>query len=275
MADKVGGRRRPTGKLSIPTAGQGDVSTKHNEPSAEEKKRAQQAAEEAQLRSYMAAFLPMQTKIEKIAAELKAAKDEMADTMTIAAQSLRGTTKAEIKQLIKESRMPRKDLQEVADRMARYRRALALPTEMSPDMIEKLNATPVEVRDELYWEAEGYARGIRGEGGGAPDGMEARFGPHFSTGWDNAQARRAADLTAIAALKPKMAAPPPAAPVDDGPAHPSDVTKESVEKAKAALANIGKKASPPADDFEAPEDELAKQTTRAVVKAQSETSEAL
>lgn len=129
--------------------------------------------------------------------------------------------------------------------------------------------TPQEARDELAWEAEGFLFGRAARSREAPEGCPARFVPAFLKGFDLGQAENGRLFIQANEIKKRLAEPAAdQKPVDlNGDAEPEQGTPEavaaerkSVRKARASLEKLSGKTE--ADDFEASEDELAKQRPR-------------
>lgn len=211
---------------------------------------AQKEARQAQFLSYFAAAMKQSGVCDAIAAQLKAAKDDLSQILDLA--SAAGHLKTEIRDLMADAKAPRKDLQAKQNRMNEYRRWLGQPVEQTQTDIEAWTKTPVEVRDQDYWNRIGYNDGLYGRDAEPPEDMEPRFGPHYLAGWNEGQARL---IWAQHIKNMPKAEPAPKVEEDAGPTHPSEVTRDEIDEARAALDKLGEQAAE--DDFEAWEEELA------------------
>lgn len=103
------------------------------------------------------------------------------------------------------------------------------------------DTTPIEVRDEAYWKAEGYLAYQRGDVCKPPQPCPARFVTVWTAGWNDGQS---ATIWAMG----------------------------KVSEAPAPVGHLADPAEQIGDDFEAPAAELEGQTTRKVVTAKRATA---
>lgn len=143
-------------------------------------------AEEAQFLSFLARIRP------KLAekAIIKTQLDEKAAEIT------------EIFRLAKAAGFERKELQGILDdlgakkanhpekeaRRVRFRRWVGLPVGESDELKA---STPDEVKDAMWWEAEGYRAGIRADEPKPPEGCSPRMDQAWMKGYHNGQTRNA------------------------------------------------------------------------------------
>lgn len=111
--------------------------------------------------------------------------------------------------------------------------------------------TPEEAKDELFWEAEGFLIGRRGDARKAPDGCPPRFVQAVMRGWDQGQAATQLLVAeAMTAMKRRSTPDAAAAPKDlnaeaqapePGTPAAKKAEKAAIAKAKADLDKLGSK----------------------------------
>jgi hypothetical protein len=111
--------------------------------------------------------------------------------------------------------------------------------------------TPQEAKDELFWEADGYLRGRRGDERKQPEECPPRFIQHSLKGWDRGQSEtQLLYIEAQAAMQrrnnPDAAAAPKdlnaeAAAPEPGTPAARKAEKAAIAKAKAGLDKLGAK----------------------------------
>lgn len=142
--------------------------------------------------------------------------------------------------------------------------------------------TPVEAKDEMAWEAEGYIRGLRGALDEIQDGDPPRFHQAVMRGYE--QGQRATQERVQRAMEAKKAAETPNAgeqaralndiPEPGTPEHEAaleasaKLARESLDKIGDGQGGAGAEgdADAAAEPFEAPAGEIEQQSTRKAVK---------
>lgn len=94
-----------------------------------------------------------------------------------------GFARKELQSLLDDTRALRRDLTAEEERRAKLRAWVGLPAGTQLDLFN----SPLEVQDEQYAQGQGYAAGLRGEPGIAPENIEARFVQAFMRGWGKGQ----------------------------------------------------------------------------------------
>jgi hypothetical protein len=92
-----------------------------------------------------------------------------------------GFTADELKQRREEMAATAGENARKASRETKHRKWLGI-TNPEQQKMHLEEGTPIEARDELDWQSEGYKRGLRGRGPDLPDGMDARFTQPFLKG---------------------------------------------------------------------------------------------
>lgn len=138
------------------------------------------------------------------------------------------------------------------------------------------DTTPQEAKDEIAWEAEGFAAGRRGDERKAPEGCPPRFVQASLRGWDQGQSTTQLLFVEAQTLMKKRAEPDATGDAKDlnagAPAEPEAGSPEakaaerkSVGLAKESLAKMGGAKKPGDEGFEASPEELAGQKGRQAV----------
>lgn len=145
--------------------------------------------EEAQLLSVLSQMRPALARVEEAKAVVKERVAEVDSILDKAAAQ--GFKKGEIRDLLKDTAVKgsRKDLREVEERRARFRRYLGLPVGETDDGL--LDAIPEAAKDELDWEGAGYTAGVRADEPKPPSNCPDRFHQAWMKGYHNGQARNA------------------------------------------------------------------------------------
>lgn len=265
MAARLGGRRPASApkKNTAPSPPMGD-----NSNAAEE-------AERIQLISFVNKLSGIDGEIIDLKAPLDAARARRKAIVNLAGAA--GFTAEELKARMGEMGKDSREMAGIEVRTARHRRWLAIIT---PEQVEMHTGgnTPQEVRDEDYWRTEGFKLGLRGLPPVPPDTMEARFLQPFMQGHEAgmktamiAVAETAPKLTGGAATVAKIAEADFRA---DNPEVDVDAAARKLKNDPKFMAR-GAGEEPPEltivgaaeaeAPFEASEEEIAGQTTRAAV----------
>lgn len=209
-------------------------------------KKAAEAAEEAQLLSYLAVLRKQAKVVEDAKIVLDAAKEEMNATFGTAKNA--GFQRKELAELLADTKVKgqRKNIEEAERRRNRFRRYCGLPVGDSETQQDLESRLPETKKDEFDWEADGYRAGVAGdEPTPTKDCVKAGYDQAWLKGYHNGQARNAWALSEAKGLTP-MPSVPPAAPAPTG-----EVIDLAAEKDVLRP-----------DDFEASEEELAAQAGR-------------
>lgn len=289
MAPRLGGRRPASPKKNgAPSPAAGDNSNAADE------------AERIQLISFVNKLSRIDEEIVDLKAPLDSARARRKSIINLAGAA--GFTAGELKERMGEMGKGSREMAEVEVRTSRHRRWLGIIT---PEQVEMHTGgnTPQEVRDEDYWRTEGFKLGLRGLAPTVPDTMEARFLQPFLQGHEagtkvamTAIAETAPKLTGGAATVAAMAdrdfradnpevdvdeaarklkndpkfmargagEEPPKSAFDDDRTDAADerlFVEETAEPPKLTIVG----AAEPEVPFEASEEEIAGQTTRAEV----------
>ncbi len=215
-------------------------------------KKAAEAAEEAQLLSYLAVLRKQAKTVEDAKTVLDAAKEEMNATFGTAKNA--GFQRKELTELLADTKVKgqRKNIEEAERRRNRFRRYCGLPVGDSETQQDLESRLPETKKDEFDWEADGYRAGVAGdEPTPTKDCVKAGFDQAWLKGYHNGQARNAWALSASKGLAPMPSVPPAASTAPAAPATTGEVIDLAAEKDVLRP-----------DDFEASEDELAAQVGR-------------
>ncbi len=174
--------------------------------------------------------------VEKAREPLKAAQEDFTALVNAAKADLgKGYTRKYLTRLIEDVQAGVRDQVAEETRRARDREALALPVfGVQADLFDNGKA-PVETRDALAWEAEGYLRGRNGVLQEVPDNCPERFQQAVMRGYEAGQAQTQADLVAAAELIAEREQPSTAPAVDLNAAEEVDegeVIDEKVRRLK-------------------------------------------
>ncbi len=146
---------------------------------------------------------------------LKAAQEDFTAQVNAAKADLgKGYTRKYLLRLLEDGQSGVRDQVTDENRRARDRAALGLPVfGVQADLFDN-GASPIETRDELQYEAEGYLRGRNGALQEVPDGTPPRFHQAVMRGYAAGQAATQADLLAAAELIAKREQPSTDEPVN-------------------------------------------------------------
>ena len=103
-----------------------------------------------------------------------------------------GFTRKELQALLDDTKSLRRDLTAEEERRAKLRAWVGLPAGTQLDLFN----SPLETQDEQHAQGQGYAAGLRGEPGVAPEHIHARFVQAFMRGWGVGQEELAWALSA-------------------------------------------------------------------------------
>lgn len=162
-------RKKANGAASGDPPGEG-----HNELTAEQEERALLLHHFDKLRQQ-----------EAKAAEKKVLYDAEREVLTdmFRVAKADGFTRKELQALLDDTQAIRRDLTAEEERRAKLRAWVGLPAGTQLDLFN----SPLEVQDEQYAQGQGYAVGLRGEPGVAPDNLQPRFIQAFLRGWGKGQ----------------------------------------------------------------------------------------
>ncbi len=172
--------------------------------------------------------------VDKAREPLKAAQEDLTANVNAAKADLgKGYTRKYLMRLIEDVEAGVRDQVAEENRRARDREALALPVfGVQADLFDN-GASPVETRDEMQWEAEGYLRGRNGALQEVPDNCPARFEQAVMRGYERGQAATQEDLLAAASLIAKREEPTGEAPVNlNEEEHEEEQMDEKVRRLK-------------------------------------------
>ncbi len=141
---------------------------------------------EALLISHFSKLRAQQLKVDAKKIELDAERSAMTDLFRLA--KVDGLTRKELTTLLDDSKSSQRDLQREEERRAQLRSWIGLPAGTQTDLFARL---PEEVKDEQYYEGQGYAAGLRGDSGVAPEEISPRFIQAWLRGWSGGQEKLA------------------------------------------------------------------------------------
>lgn len=187
-------------------------------------------AEEAQLLSFVGRLKAKEVKVNEAKAALKVETDEYTEIVRLA--GIAGFKKYELKDLMDDLRVTkRKDLTETEARRARFRNYLGLPVGNTEEQLDML---PETAKDEIFWEADGYACGVRGTDPVPPSDCGVH-GQAWMKGYHNGQARNAWAMDTAAKGHIPEPTPEPEKGLDDQ----RMAERREAREAKEALENLG------------------------------------
>lgn len=228
------------------------------------------------LTHHMAKLRRKGAEIDDLRAPLKEAQEDFTALVNEAKADLgKGYTRKYLMVLLEDTTTRLRNLIQEEQRRARDREALGLPVfGVQADLFDSEASAklPDEVRDERFWEAQGFLLGRAGKLNEIPDGCPPRFHQTVMRAAAKGQELTQADVLAAMELKRRQSEPDAAAAAVDLNPEPEPGTREAkaaerkaIAKAKAGLDALG--GGEPAG-FEATPGELAAQKTRqAVVNA--------
>lgn len=202
-------------------------------------KRAAEERESAQALSFVGKIRKEQTTLAEIMLKVDAQRTVINDVFTEAKGQ--GFSRVLLTEIIKDLNVKgkRKDLTEAEQKRRRVRSYFDLPTgedDALPDM-------PLEERDRVDWQGDGYRAGLRGDDAKPPSECPQRFTQDWMVSWHEGQAKMfaASKLAKSAAAAPKPAAP---APKPDPAPEPSIAEQRLAESRETAavkdrLGSIG------------------------------------
>jgi hypothetical protein len=230
MAPRLNTRNKPS-QRAVPT---GDAATtalggdgRALKPS--DNRKAVLEAEEAQLLSFVGRLKAKKVKVDEAKAALKVETDEYTEIVRLA--GIAGFKKYELKGLMEDLGVKRKDLTETEARRTRFRSFLGLPVGNSDQQLAL--ATETE-KGELEWEADGYKCGIIGTDP-VPPTEAGVHGNAWLKGYHNGQARNAWAMDAAA----KGHIPEPTDAPEKGLDDQRMTERREARKAKEALEKLG------------------------------------
>lgn len=200
---------------------------------------------------HMARLRAKKQEVDKLREPLKAAQEELTALYNEAKADLgKGYTRKYLTLLLEDSSTRLRDLLQEEERRAQDRAALGLPVfgvqgELFGEDVAKL---PDETRDEIHWEAEGYARGRNGLLDEIPDGCPTRFHQAVLRGYERGQKATQDDILAAQELIARRGQPnPDAAPADlnngeapePGTPEAEAAERKAVRRARESLENLG------------------------------------
>jgi hypothetical protein len=169
-----GGEGKPA--ASIPAAGR-TVTAKDNQ-SPEDKQRAKDAAEAAQLISFLSKLGEEGREVAAAKAVLDEKRAAMTETFRLAKAA--GFERQELGDLLKDMGTRAKDLVAKELRRRRLRSFAGLPVG-EEQLALVLSDSPTEAKDEVFWRSEGYQAGMRGDD--AVPNHEHKMPPRFNQIW--------------------------------------------------------------------------------------------
>lgn len=197
----VGGADAPSTAAAAATGKGGDgrtLSPKDNQ-SAEDKQRAKDAAEQAQLLSYLSKLGEEGRAVAAAKAVLDEKRAAMTETFRLAKAA--GFDRGELNDLLKDIGTRSKDLVAKEIRRRKLRQMANLPT--GEEQLGLFGGdSPSEVKDAAFWGAEGYQAYLRGEEASPPrDRMPARFDQDWLKGWNAGQTAVAMSMQMVKDLE--------------------------------------------------------------------------
>lgn len=191
--------------------------------------------------------------IEDLRVPLKDAQEEFTAMVNEAKADLgKGYTRKYLMTLLEDTTTRLRNLIQEEERRARDREALGLPVfGVQADLFDNAATAqmPVEARDEMMWEAEGYLRGRNGALQEIPEGAPPRFHPTILKGYERGQKATQEEIVAAAELKKTLAEPAAdQTPVELNTPEPSldeelAAERKAIRRAKDSLAAMGAAAN--------------------------------
>jgi hypothetical protein len=171
--------------------------------------------------------------VDKAREPLKAAQEDFTAQVNAAKADLgKGYTRKYLTRLLEDGESAARDQVAEETRRAQDREALGLPVfGVQADLFDS-GASPVEVRDELQWEAEGYLRGRNGALQEVPDNCPPRFEQAVMRGYERGQKATQDDILAAADFIAKRDEPAPVPAVDLTEEDQEDLMDEKVRRLK-------------------------------------------
>jgi len=190
------------------TGGDGRALTVVDNMTPEEKRKAAEAAEEAQLLSFLSRIRAKQKIADEIKAKYDEAKTEVRTVFNLADSA--GFKREELNEILTDSKVTgqRKNLAEKEARRVRFRKYVGLPVGLSDEQQELDGRLADTAKDELDHEADGYRAGVAGDEPKPPKECPSNFHSAWMKGYHNGQARNA---WALSEAKGKSPMPKPAA----------------------------------------------------------------
>jgi hypothetical protein len=195
----VDGGAAPSAADTVAKGGDGRTLTPKDNQTPEDKQRAKDAAEQAQLLSYLSKLGEQGRTVAARKAELDAARAEMTETFRLAKAA--GFDRQELNDLLKDIGTRSKDLVAKEIRRRKLRQMANLPT--GEEQLGLFGGdSPSEVKDAAFWRAEGYQAYLRGEEASPPrDRMAARFDQDWLKGWNDGQTAVAMSMQMVKELE--------------------------------------------------------------------------
>lgn len=174
MAARLNAPRRSRKPTPSPSATPRDAGPGDNINAA-----AQEEWERIQLIKFVGQLDAADIEVEKAAGPYKAALAARSAIKKLAQGA--GFTAAELKERREEMAATAGENARKAARETKHRKWLGI-TSAEQQKMHLEEGTPLEARDELDWQGEGYKRGLRGRGPELPEGMDHRFTQPFLKG---------------------------------------------------------------------------------------------
>jgi hypothetical protein len=227
------------------------------------------------LTHHMSRLRAKKSEIDTILAELKPLREEFTGLVNEAKAELgKGYTRKHLVVLLEDTSTRLRNLLEEEERRARDREALGLPVYgLQSDLFDTAEAAklPEEVREDRFWEMQGFLLGREGKINQIPDGCPPRFQQTVLRAAEKGQEMTLSDVQAAMDLRQRQSEPDAGAePVNLAEPEPGTPEAEAaedaaIERAKESLDAMGDGAEG-AEPFEAQPAELAAQKPRAAVK---------
>lgn len=234
MARKLGSRQAPKSG----NGGDGRPLDKTDNMTAEDKKKALDEADQVQLISGLSQLKPLISAAEVLKAQLKEAQDAVTNKKKTLSGALRCDVKV-INEILEDQAATRKDVTAKEAMRARIRRFAAQPAGDSEEQLELVARMPAFEQDLYFWEAMGFAAGLRGDDRTPPDGVpgDQAILQAFDKGWMKGQAEN------IGLLSRSLARQEPVAPA---PKEETEIERRRREKKEEAAAKAALAKMPPA-----------------------------